>query len=319
MTRVLPRLTLLAAVLALALPAATASALPVPGVNLSGYGAGELDDAAAAGARVARVFVPWPAVEPARGSWSTGVLDGYAADAVRMQRRGMRPIFVLLQTPAWASGSSDPLEPPDDPGDFATFARRFAQRMHDALAPVGGQVAGYEVWNEPDEGQFWRGGPQPARYAALLERAYPAIKAADPRAKVVLGPTTGNNYGWLEQLYGQGAGQSFDAVAVHTDTACLDRGPDAFYRDGGRIARFTFLGYREVHATMAAHGDGAKPIWMTELGWSANSLTCSRGRWAGQKPAGVSEADQAAYLRQAFHCMASDPYVEYALWFNHRD
>ena len=39
----------------------------------------------------------------------------------------------------------------------------------------------------------------------------------------------------------------------------------------------------------------------------------------GTKPAGVSEADQATYLKEAFHCLSEDPYVEAALWFNNRD
>jgi hypothetical protein len=66
---------------------------------------------------------------------------------------------------------------------------------------------------------------------------------------------------------------------------------------------------------MAAHGDGGKPIWMTELGWTTATSTCARGMWAGQKPAGVSEAQQAANLREAYHCLAGYPYVEAGLWF----
>ena len=56
---------------------------------------------------------------------------------------------------------------------------------------------------------------------------------------------------------------------------------------GGNVARFTFLGFRTVHDVMVANGDGAKPIWMTELGWTTTTTTCARGMWAGQKPSGV--------------------------------
>jgi hypothetical protein len=41
--------------------------------------------------------------------------------------------------------------------------------------------------------------------------------------------------------------------------------------------------------------------------------------WAGQKAAGVTEAQQAAYLLEAFHCLKEDPYVQVAMWFNNRD
>ncbi len=76
----------------------------------------------------------------------------------------------------------------------------------------------------------------------------------------------------------------------------------------------SFLAYREVHAVMLANGDD-KPIWMTELSWRTTSAVCSEGAWAGQKPEGVSEQQQATFLRQAYHCLAQDPYVQVALWF----
>jgi hypothetical protein len=156
----------------------------------------------------------------------------------------------------------------------------------------------------------------------MLKAAYAGIKSGDPAATVVAGPMTGNDYSWLENLYTAGAQGSFDVVAVHTDTSCLDRGPDEFYRENGQLARFTFLGYRTVHDTMVAHGDGDKPIWMSELGWSSTNggpASCTRGTWIGQKPSGVSEANQAAYLTKAYACLANDPYVTEAAWFTLRD
>jgi Big-like domain-containing protein len=74
-----------------------------------------------------------------------------------------------------------------------------------------------------------------------------------------------------------------------------------------------------VHDVMVANGDGAKPIWMTELGWTSTSATCARGMWAGQKPAGVSAANQAAFLKMAYHCLTLDSYVQVAAWFTLAD
>src|SRR3712207_59979 len=165
---------------------------------------------------------------------------------------------------------------------------------------------------------FWPGGPDPAAYVTLLRAPYAAIKREDPAAKVIFGPTTGNNYEFVQQAYAAGAKGFFDAMAVHTDTACLVDSPTRYYRENGKIARFTFLGYRSVREVMLANGDD-RPIWMTELGWSANSLRCDRGRWAGMKDAGVPEPVQAQYLREAYHCLREDPYVTVAMWFNNRD
>ena len=129
---------------------------------------------------------------------------------------------------------------------------------------------------------------------------------------------------FLEQLYASGAQGSFDAVGVHTDTACLTDGPDVIYRDElGRVGRYTFTGYREVHSVMSRHGDGAKPIWMTELGWNtqttAPELLHRRRAKKGTKPLGVSEEQQAQFLTQAYRCLAADPFVQTALWFGMQD
>src|SRR3954447_14905251 len=85
-------------------------------------------------------------------------------------------------------------------------------------------------------------------------------------------------------------------------------------RGAGRIGRFSFLGFRTVREVMVANGDGDGTIWMTELGWSTATSICGRGTWTGQKPAGVSEAQQAANLSEAYHCLAANPYVETGLW-----
>jgi hypothetical protein len=154
----------------------------------------------------------------------------------------------------------------------------------------------------------------------MLKAAFPAIKAGDPSATVLIGGLTGNDYHFLEQVYALGGGPYFDGVGVHTDTACNLNSPYSFFRDAdGRIDQFSFLGYREVHNVMAAHGDGAKPIWMTEFGWNVATGTCVSGMWAGKKNAGVSEQNQALFLRQALHCVAADPYVPVMVWFDMRD
>ena len=290
-------------------PAAQAA---TPGVNVNILSAQGVDDAIASGAKYARFFLLWSDVEPTPGRLDPNALWAYHQQFPRLQAAGVKPVVVVLGAPSWANGSSDRLVPPHNASDFGAFAGLLARDLR-------GLVGAYEIWNEPDETAFWHGTPDVARYSALLKAAYPEMKAADPAAEVVAGPTTGNDYAWIQGLYDNGAKGSFDAVGVHTDTACLDRGPSFFYREGGRIGQYSFLGYKTVHDVMVANGDGSTPIWMTELGWSTTTKTCARGKWAGQKPGGVSEADQATYLRQAYHCLALDPYVQVALWFNIED
>jgi hypothetical protein len=320
----LPKILLpLAALVALAVPSAAQAA--TPGVNIAGAPTGDrVAEAIQTGAKTVRIFALWKDFEPsAKGEYPSNDvnllnLSTTFDNAIKqLNAAGVQPVFVVTEAPMWANGSTDVNVPPANMADFGDFLKRFAAHNKSV-----GTVAGYEVWNEPDENTFWHPGPDATKYTAMLKAAYAGIKAGDPGATVVAGPMTGNDYSWLENLYTAGAGGSFDAVAVHTDTACLDRGPDEFYRENGVLARYTFLGYRTVHDTMVAHGEGGKPIWMSELGWSSTNgspTSCTRGMWAGQKPSGVSEANQAAFLSKAYACLANDPYVTNADWFTLRD
>ena len=174
---------------------------------------------------------------------------------------------------------------------------------------------GYEIWNEEDDPGWWSGGADPAAYAALLAAAHGAVRRADPRAKVVLGGLVANDYDFLAGAYAHGAKGSFDAVAVHTDTGCNTTDPAAYYREpSGRIGRYSFTGYRELRTLMRAHGD-AKPIWMSELGWSTFGGGCPVAAKAG----GVAPAQQAAYLTRAYRCLARDRYVTQGMWFDLAD
>jgi hypothetical protein len=309
----------LACALALLIPGAAHAA--TPGVNVAGAPTPQvISDALATGATRVRIFALWRDLEPASAGQYPGgsPLTSTYDDAIRqLNAAGAQPIFVVTEAPQWANGSSDPFVPPSDPATYAAFLKAFV--AHNATV---GQVAAYEVWNEEDESDFWHPTPDADRYAALLKSAYAAAKPVTPSStSLLVGPTTGNNYAFIQSLYDRGAKGSFDGVAVHTDTACLVDAPDAFYREADRLARFTFLGYREVRQTMLANGDD-KPVWMTELGWSSTNggaTSCTRGKWAGQKPSGVSEAKQADFLAQAYACLANDPYVPVAAWFTMRD
>jgi len=265
------------------------------------------------GADWVRVWAVWQDLEPAPGAYAPHPIDALNAKVAALHARGVKVLVVVHRAPAWASGGG--IAPPRDAAGFGRFMGGLAERVPG--------VDAWELWNEPDGSEFWAGGPDPAHYAQLLKAAYPAIKAVQPGDVVVTGGMVGNDMDFLSALYDHGAQGSFDAVGVHTDTACLTRGPDAYYRDErGRVGRYTFTGYREVHAVMSDHGDGAKPIWMTELGWNTQSTrrrSCNTGVYAGKKRIGVSKRRQARFLRAAYRCLAADPFVGVALWFGMQD
>ncbi len=260
-----------------------------------------------------RVFAAWNVFEPVRGHLNEPEIDTLEAGLAALPK-ATKAIVDVVNTPQWETGSGNAAMPPRNPADFARFAGTLAKRL-------AGRVAAWEIWNEEDASLWWASGPDPAAYTALLKATYPAIKAADPSATVVLGGLTGNDYEFLSQLYADGAKGSFNAVAVHTDTICDVDSPYEILRNSRtdqRINRWAFLGYRTVHEVMLANGDRS-PIWMTELGWSTDTQVCNSGAWAGQKPAGVTPQQQATFLLQAYHCLAQDPYVKVGIWYGLQD
>jgi hypothetical protein len=301
------------ALLAVSIPLAgggTASAAE-PGVGLNNNSAAQIADVRTLGTHWVRMFATWPDLEPARGSYAPNWLAYYEQE-FRQLPTGTKVIIDVVGSPRWETGSSDEHTPPANPSDYASMLSTIARRF-------GSHVTAYEIWNEEDEPRWWTGAPDPAGYVRLLRAAYAAVKGAEPRATVVLGGLTGNDFSFLEGVYRAGGKGTFDAVGVHTDTACNRLSPYDFLRGSdNRMIADSFLAYREVHAVMLANGD-EKPIWMTELSWRTTSAVCAEGAWAGVTAGGVSEATQATYLRQAYHCLAHDPYVQVALWFPLQD
>jgi hypothetical protein len=305
----LPLAALIAAA-ALAACAGPASAA-TPGIVLANTGTPHVGDLKALGTHWVRVFASWPDLEPQPGVLASNWLY-YYEQLLHALPAGTKVVADVVNTPQWETGSGDVHTPPANPEDYAAFLGMLAQHW-------AGRVAAYEIWNEEDNASWWTGAPNPAAYTQLLKATYPVVKAADPGAAVVLGGMTGNDYPFLEGVYAAGGKGSFDAVGVHTDTACNVSPPSFFIRQmDKRMIPDSFLAYREVHAVMLANGDD-RPIWMTEMSWRTTGATCDEGAWAGQKPEGVSDEQQAAYLSQAYHCMAQDPYVQLALWYPLQD
>lgn len=262
-----------------------------------------LDRLQVAGVTSVRVDVSWAMLQPSGRSshdgWGTRQVDRVVAMA---NERGIRPLMMLWLTPAWANGSTGQRAMPYRVGDYAALAGWAANRWR-------GQVIGWEIWNEPNSHGFLRGA-DPIAYASLLKAAYPAIKAADPRAVVVTGGVEYNDAGWLRQMYDAGAKGSFDALATHPYQGIADLPPDA--QDG---TKWTLRNVSEVRRLMVERGDSAKPIWFTEFGWSTHGVS-GRVNWIR----GVGEQKQADYLAATARLVGTElPYVQRIYWYSDRD
>jgi hypothetical protein len=311
---------LLAAVISISVPSFASAAAPGVVSDLS-WGISNADKQQTAtamtdaGVQWTRIGLGWRSLEPSKGSYSSYWLADEDAAVQAASDAGVKIILDVVESPQWASGSTDKNMPPTNPQDLADFMSFIANRYK-------GKVAAYEIWNEENGSRFWPSGPNPVAYTQLLKASYPAIKAADPAATVVFGGLVNADYHFVEAAYAAGAKGYFDVMAVHPYT-CWD--PSFYYyvdsnenwvgnssytpKAGERETMYAYTGYREVHKSMVAAGDN-KPIWFTEMGWSTASTggTCV-----------VDEQTQANYLTQAYKIAEQDPYVQVALWYNFRE
>ena len=175
--------------------------------------------------------------------------------------------------------------PPDDPAQFARYARTVARHY-------GREVIAWEVWNEENEGwRFWPPHEDPAAYGRLLCAADRALTAVDPHTPVLFGgvffpavqdlPGTSGPH-FVDQAYAANArlGRCYDAMAYHPYPYPFTA-PELDVPIRGSVLSAA----DQMRAVLSRHGDGRKPLWITEVGWPTHS-----------RAYGVSEAKQAEYV-----------------------
>lgn len=249
-----------------------------------------LDEFQALGVQWARFQLLWANVQrggPASYDWTP--TDNLVRE---LGERGIRPLAVLGTTPPWAAraaGCTQDTCAPTDPAQLAAFARTAATRY-------SGQIAAYELWNEPNTAIFYAPAPDPVGYTRLLRATYPAIKGADARATVMTGGVapavtqlsasgvarTVQPVEFLSTIYANGGRGSFDAVGWHPYSYPQMPGGS----DPGSAWVQLYGSALNVRGLMVANGDGGKKIWATEFG-------------AHTDPAGegyITESAQASYL-----------------------
>jgi polysaccharide biosynthesis protein PslG len=245
-----------------------------------------------------RDLVEWAYAEPSQGQFDWSAPDQLVFLAAEHH---LHALLTVGTTPLWASGGSmsDPQWnwlPPLNPTAYGEFAAAVAARYrpggvfwkeHPSLPHYW--LAGIELWNEENLTRFWGNEPpNPQLYAAMVIASYSRIKHLDPVVPVVTGglapaggynevicngSNTGHNaeawnpLNYLQTLYADGIHGNFDAIGWH---------PYNFWN--GATARQMLTYYPcsawsemavtpvSVRSLMAAHGDKAKRIWITETG-----------------------------------------------------
>jgi polysaccharide biosynthesis protein PslG len=272
----------------------------------------QLTSLAATGTTVVRSDALWEASEPKapllgivhRYDWSFD--DRIAGE---LAAHGLRWLPIIDYSARWAQSiPGQDHSPPASVSDYAAYAGAFASRYgpggsfwkdNPKLTPM--PVESYEIWNEPDNPQFWFPVPDAGAYDKLYLAARGAIKQAQPGAQVLVGGLV-HPSAFLAAMVAAdpGIAQQIDAVAIHPYAA---------------TPADVLQGVRGARLAMRADGLGSVPLYVTEFGWTTipggflYESTATRAGYIEQTVAslGHTDCDVAGAFLYAWVTTQSDP------------
>lgn len=192
------------------------------------------------GSWVRRNAVLWSEIEPEPGERRWEIMREIEGELVYAAEHGSQAILIVRSTPTWAQKVPGSFCGPIEAEDFPAFARFMADLVTRYSQPPY-SVKYWEIWNEPDvtdtaktpDWQFgcWGDDDDPyyggGYYAEMLKAIYPAIKAADPEAQVLVGGLMldcdplrpgiceGKPARFLEGILRNDGGYYFDGIGFH--------------------------------------------------------------------------------------------------------
>ncbi|WP_185976006.1 cellulase family glycosylhydrolase [Mycolicibacterium sp. 018/SC-01/001] len=250
--------------------------------------------------RAIRLQIEWDLIERSPGQFDWGYTDSLVNGAAS---RGLAVLGVLSYAPSWAVPPRyrDLVHPaPADAGTWAAFVAQAAKRYSNV-------IHNWEIWNEPNIDDSFAPGPDLALYSSMLKESYRAIKSIDPESVVITGgtspavdtPTEMSPVTFIKGLYDNGAGNFFDAIAMHPYST-----PELLTAEGTSDTSNSNQAIKDVSALMAKEGQGGKMLWFTEFGASTATPGAVAPDLSGQQ-VGVSPQRQSEILTNGIEFLRS--------------
>lgn len=239
----------------------------------------------ATGATVARSDALWEATEPTapvggRHHYAWAFDDRIAGS---LAAHSLTWLPILDYSAPWAQSiPGQDHSPPRADADYAAYAAAFAARygpggsfwrVHPSLPAE--PVTAIEIWNEPDNAEFWTPHPDAAAYAALYLAARAAVDAVAPTVRVLVGGLT-DPPGFLPAMLAAAPALRghLDGVAIHP------------YGDPPVLLSRV----RGARQTLTALGLAAVPLYVTEFGWTTSPPGAIAYAPAAQRPGFIADA-----------------------------
>jgi hypothetical protein len=285
--------------------------------------------------QVARITLDWSEIasskptaagDPGDPAYNWKLYDKAVQQATK---HGIRVLFTVWGTPAWANDGQPPRYPPIHMQSLFNFTFAAATRYDGAYVRRGGatlpQVGLWLAWNEPNDPgslmpQYTRAHGKwvmaaPAAYAKICSSVYQAVHAAQEQTKVACGATAPRgddspesrrpSISPLTFLRGvKAAGlQEFDAWAHHpyyrTRADTPSTRPPA-------LERAVELGNLGTLISELTRLYGQRRVWITQYGFQTSPP---------DRLLGVSWAKQASFVRQSYLIARANPRVDLFTWY----
>ncbi|EEF58160.1 glycoside hydrolase family 39 [Pedosphaera parvula Ellin514] len=201
------------------------------------------------GIHVLRIAFPWDTIEIEPGKYDWSFWDEFVRMAA--DEYGIRLIPYVCYTPRWNSSGNDTnywRQPPKDISRFADFMKVIARRYK-------GRIHSWELWNEPDNAEYWEGSSQ--EFAELAKAGSKAVREADPTAKIVLGGMSWNIEFLRDLFVTHGISPFIDVVNLHNYYETWS--PDPIENINIYISKASQI--------IDLHGNG-QALWLAEVGYS---------------------------------------------------
>ena len=241
-----------------------------------------------------RLMAAWNLIAPTRTGRDWSTIDRCLEPILAL---GCDVVMVIGQArPSWTNSAAD----------YGTFCGEVVERYRD-------RVSVWELWNEPNQRDYWGGDPDPKAYTDYVRAAHPRIKAAQPESTVLLaGMQHITRNPWADQWRWAGIpeitflrecyahvpnfGDYFDAAATHVYPQSETYGflgpqPDMQLDNLQQLVEINQL--------------TGKPVWVTEAGyWTTEGLTAEK---------------QAEYLPALIDLLGGLHFVPAVIVYNLRD
>ncbi|MFZ0731500.1 MAG: cellulase family glycosylhydrolase [Candidatus Sulfotelmatobacter sp.] len=245
------------------------------GADFNGFGTwpptdGQHQIATLGGIRLWDDSVKWAQVETSKGVYDWSELDKWMSKA---QAQNIDVLYTIGDTPKWAgsvpkgspcgpAGSYSCSAPTDVKTDGSGSDTYFSDFVTALVQRYKGQIAYYELWNEPDCTCFWSG--TTAQIVRMGQDAAAIIRSTDKNAQILSpsahGPTMKS---WFDDYVGAGGAANFDIVNAHLrGTNTTNKDPEAF-----------LTMYDDVTAETQKRNLTKLPVWDDEHGIKKGQLS----------------------------------------------